>query len=92
MISSIFILFFLPLCKRAVKDVTFTGLSEIIKHAFFYLFFVSIVVLGFVGGLPAEFPYIQYGKVFTAIYFLSFFINYLLSKLENYHTKRLFSA
>ncbi len=43
---------------------------------FFWIFFVSTVVLWFVGGLPAEYPYIQYGQVFTYVYFFNFIFYY----------------
>src|SRR5579871_1717887 len=91
MVTSILILLFLPLCKRVVKDPTFAGFSEAVKHLFFYMFTISIIMLGFVGGLPAEFPYIQYGKIFTVIYFSSFFINFVFSNIENAHSRMVHS-
>jgi len=92
MLISIFALLFLPYCKRIVKDSTFIGVSEETNNIFFYLFSVSILVLGIVGGLPAEFPFIQYGKFFTFIYFLSYFVNYTIAYWENWWSKIMLSA
>jgi len=90
MLLSILILLFLPLCNRTVKNSTFIGSTEYEKHIFFYLFSVSIITLWFVGGLPAEYPYIQYGKFFTKVYFVSFLINFLIARRENTITLKLF--
>jgi ubiquinol-cytochrome c reductase cytochrome b subunit len=90
MLLSILILLFLPACHRIIKNSTFIGYTDYEKHLFFYLFSVSIIMLWFVGGLPAEFPFVQYGKFFTAIYFLSYPINFYMARRENRHTMELF--
>jgi hypothetical protein len=83
MLSSILILSVLPFCNRLIKNSELSGGTKVDNHIFFYLFSVSIIMLGIIGGLPAEFPYIQFGKFFTFIYFSSYLINLLSSKLEN---------
>jgi len=50
---------------------------------FFYLWGISVITLGFIGGFPAKYPYIQFGKFFTIIYFLSYIINYIFGKYED---------
>ena len=69
MLLSILILMFLPFCKENIKNSELSGGTQIENHIFFYLFSVSIIMLWSIGGLPAEYPFIQFGKFFTFLYF-----------------------
>jgi len=83
MLFSIVILLFLPYCDRLQRNSSFIGFNHWQKHVFFYLWGISVITLGFIGGFPAKYPYIQFGKFFTIIYFLSYIINYIFGKYED---------
>ena len=71
MFSAIIILFFLPwLDTSKVRSAKFRPWYR----QFFWLFLVDCVVLGYVGGKPAEEPLITIGQIATAYYFAHFLI------------------
>jgi len=80
MFSAIIILFFLPwLDTSKVRSAKFRPLYR----QFFWLFLVDCVVLGYVGGKPAEGVLITIGQIATAYYFAHFLIIMpLLGKIE----------
>jgi quinol-cytochrome oxidoreductase complex cytochrome b subunit len=80
MFSAIIILFFLPwLDTSKVRSAKFRPLYR----QFFWLFLVDCLVLGYVGGKPAEGVLITIGQIATAYYFGHFLlIMPLLGKLE----------
>lgn len=80
MFGSILVLFFLPwLDKSPVRSTSYRPLAR----WFFWLFVVTCVVLGYVGGKPPEAPFVQIGQVATAYYFFYFLVLLpLLSRIE----------
>ncbi len=80
MFSAIIVLFFLPwLDTSKVRSAKFRPLYR----QFFWLFVVDCVVLGYVGGKPAEGILITIGQIATAYYFAHFLIIMpLLGKIE----------
>ncbi|NFV81276.1 cytochrome b [Magnetospirillum aberrantis] len=80
MFSAIIILFFLPwLDTSKVRSAKFRPWYR----QFFWLFLVDCVVLGYVGGKPAEEPLVTIGQIATAYYFAHFLIIMpLLGKIE----------
>jgi len=81
MLASIIILFFLP------KFDNFRIFTSVKASFFFYLNFVffisSVLVLGWVGGMPAEEPFVFVGRIAGFFYFLYFVNIYLLSLILN---------
>ena len=80
MFGAIAILFALPWLDRSpVKSANYRPVFRI----FTFLFFIDVVALGYIGGLPAEEPYISFGQVFTIWYFLHFLVFLpLIAKFE----------
>ncbi|WP_426956570.1 cytochrome b [Muricoccus radiodurans] len=78
--GALIVLFFLPwLDSSPVRSMRFRPIA---KWAF-YLFTINFLVLLWVGGKPAEPPYIAIARVCTAYYFAYFLVILpLLSKLE----------
>jgi hypothetical protein len=74
MLFSILVLAFLPNLKIYIKSEFY---SVIFSNWFFWSFLLVVVMLGIIGGLPAEYPYIYFGKLFTFTYFLLFFVLYI---------------
>ncbi|MDF2095907.1 cytochrome b [Aquibaculum arenosum] len=80
MFGSIILLFFLPwLDSSPVRSARFRPLYK----QFFWLLVIAAVVLGYVGAMPPEQPWVTVGQIATAYYFIHFLIILpLLSKLE----------
>ena len=71
MFASILVLFFLPwLDKSPVRSGSYRPMFKI----FFVLLLADIFVLGWMGGLPAEEPYVMISQVATMYYFAHFLI------------------
>ncbi len=71
MISSILILFFLPwIDKSKIKSAKHRPLFKIM----FWIFFTNCILLGYLGGQPAEQPYISISQFATLYYFAHFLI------------------
>ena len=71
MFGSILILFFLPWLDRSkVRSANYRPLYRIA----FYLFVINCLVLGYVGGKPAEEPYIMMSRLAASYYFFHFLI------------------
>jgi len=71
MFASIILLFFLPwLDTSRVKSATYRPLYRI----FFWVLVAVMFVLGWVGAMPAEEPYVRIGQLATAYYFAHFLI------------------
>jgi ubiquinol-cytochrome c reductase cytochrome b subunit len=71
LLASIAVLFVLPfLLKPLVRSLAFRPLSR----ALFWLLVVDCVILTWIGGCPAEYPYVQVGRLATAYYFLHFLV------------------
>lgn len=80
MFGSILLLFFLPwLDSSPVRSARFRPLYK----QFFWLLVIAAVVLGYVGAMPPEQPWVTIGQIATAYYFIHFLIILpLLGKLE----------
>ncbi|WP_119166908.1 cytochrome b [Algihabitans albus] len=80
MFGSIAVLFVLPWLDRSpVRSGRFRPLFK----QFFALLLVSLVVLGYMGAMPAEQPYVLISQIATAYYFVYFiFILPILSVVE----------
>lgn len=80
MFAAILVLFALPWLDRSkVKSGAY---RPIFKYVY-WIFILDVLALGYIGGQPAEEPYITFGQIFTLIYFGYFFIALpLLSKYE----------
>src|SRR5687767_5592396 len=80
MFASILLLFFLPwLDKSPVRSGSYRPTFRI----FFVILIVDVLVLGWLGGLPAEEPYVMISQVATIYYFAHFLIILpLLSMVE----------
>ncbi len=71
MFASIILLFFLPwLDTSRVKSATYRPLYK----KFFWVLFFNMFLLGYVGAMPAEEPYVRIGQIATAYYFAHFLI------------------
>lgn len=80
MFSSIIILFFLPwLDKSKVRSNNYRPLNSIA----FFVFLADCLVLGYVGGKPAEEPYITISQLAATYYFFHFLVlTPLIAKYE----------
>ncbi|WP_431283007.1 cytochrome b [Humitalea sp. 24SJ18S-53] len=80
MFGSIAVLFVLPwLDGSPVRSMRFRPLAR----PFFFVWCVAFLVLGYVGGMPAEEPYVTISRVATAYYFMYFLVILpLLARLE----------
>lgn len=81
MFGAILILLILPVADRSViRGNTF----KILSKGFFYLFIFNFILLGNIGQLHVEVPYIALGQYATLFYFSYFLIIVpLVSTLEN---------
>jgi ubiquinol-cytochrome c reductase cytochrome b subunit len=71
MFAAIIVLFFLPwLDTSRVKSTTYRPLYRI----WFWVFVANIIVLSYVGGAPAEEPYVIISQITSAYYFAHFLI------------------
>jgi quinol-cytochrome oxidoreductase complex cytochrome b subunit len=81
MLASILILFSLP-----SKDIALIKSPKLrpISNFFFIVFCFNFLFLGFLGGSPAEEPYILLSRISSILYFSHFIIIIpILSKFEN---------
>lgn len=71
MFSSILLLLFLPwLDTSKVRSNAYRPLYRI----FFWILVVDVLVLGYIGAMPAEEPYVRIGQIATMYYFAHFLI------------------
>lgn len=71
MFSAILVLFALPWLDRSpVKSGAYRPRFKL----FYWLFIIDVMMLGYIGGRPAEEPYISIGQVCTLYYFSYFLI------------------
>ncbi|KJW03748.1 cytochrome b family protein [Orientia tsutsugamushi str. Sido] len=71
MFSSILLLFFLPwLDQSKVRSCNYRPIYRIA----FWLFIIDCLVLGYVGGKPAEEPYLTVSRLAATYYFLHFLV------------------
>jgi ubiquinol-cytochrome c reductase cytochrome b subunit len=83
MFSAIFVLFVLPWLDRSpVRSARFRPVFRI----FFWLLFIDCILLGYLGGMPAEGIYVLLSRLATAWYFLHFLV--ILPMLSVFETTR----
>ena len=71
MFSSILLWFLLPWLDRSkVRSGHYRPLFRI----FFWIFMVDLAILFYLGGAPAEEPYVMFSQLATAYYFLHFLV------------------
>ncbi len=71
MLSSILVLLFIPFfIKPETRSLWFRPFSRYM----FWVFVVTCLLLGWVGGKPVEYPFIQIGRFVTVMYFAYFLI------------------
>ena len=82
MISSILMLFCLSFFNFIeVRNLNFKFLTRIL----FQFFFSVCLLLGQIGGKPAEFPFVQIGQLMTILYFIYFILLFpLINKFEQF--------
>lgn len=68
-------IFFKSLNKR-VKKAIFMEFDKF----FFWVFFITCCLLGYIGSQPIEYPYLTFGRELTALYFVYFFSVFFLNK------------
>nr|WRQ18132.1 cytochrome b [Coproporus sp.] len=78
LVMSIAILFFLPFInKKMIQSNQFYPINKIL----FWMLFVIIILLTWIGARPVEDPYILTGQILTIFYFSYFIINPLIHKM-----------
>lgn len=64
---SIVVLFLLPLSKMSFS---WYNVSNAVLEGFFYIFVFCFVMLGYLGSMPAEAPYVAVSQFMTVLYFI----------------------
>nr|QVT11068.1 cytochrome b [Psilogramma menephron] len=76
LVMSILILIILPLTfNKKIQGLQFYPINQML----FWMFFILIILLTWIGARPVEIPYIITGQLLTILYFSYFIINPLLS-------------
>nr|ACP04308.1 cytochrome b [Drosophila pseudoobscura] len=77
LVLSIAILMILPFSNLSkFRGIQFYPLNQIL----FWIMFVTVILLTWIGARPVEEPYVLLGQILTVIYFLYYLINPLVSK------------
>ena len=77
--ASIVVLAFLPwLDTSRVKSMSYRPVARVL----FWAFVVVCVILGWLGAMPAEEPYVTYSRIFTVLYFGYFVALFLIGIFE----------
>uniref|UniRef100_UPI0030013175 cytochrome b n=1 Tax=Limassolla dispunctata TaxID=3019670 RepID=UPI0030013175 len=75
---SIMILMILPFSmKMKFKGLSFYPISQMM----FWMYFMTVIMLTWIGARPVELPYINVGIMLTVIYFLYFILDPFMTKL-----------
>jgi hypothetical protein len=75
MVAAIICLFALPLMRK-VNFLSY-NIADVALEIYFYGFLFCYAVLGYLGSMPAEAPYVFAAQVFTIFYFLLFFVPFM---------------
>nr|QEL51255.1 cytochrome b [Carabus arvensis] len=77
LVMSILILMILPFSNNSnFQSLKFYPINQIL----FWMFFIIIILLTWIGMRPVEDPYIMMGQILTILYFLYFLINPMMMK------------
>nr|YP_010531110.1 cytochrome b [Omoglymmius wukong]UXW93697.1 cytochrome b [Omoglymmius wukong] len=80
LLMSIFILFMLPLTNLMLfQSLKFYPINQI----YFWMFFMNMIMLTWIGMKPVEIPYTLMGQTLTFTYFIYFIINPIMIKIWN---------
>nr|YP_010471350.1 cytochrome b [Illeis koebelei]UVF63308.1 cytochrome b [Illeis koebelei] len=78
LVMSIAMLYFIPFInKKMMKNNSFYSLNKLM----FWMFVMFVMMLTWIGAKPVEEPFIMTGQIFTILYFLYFFFNFLMYKI-----------
>ncbi|WPN85968.1 cytochrome b (mitochondrion) [Culicoides brevitarsis] len=78
LVMSIAILFIMPFVNKSnFRSLSFYPVNKMM----FWLFFIIVILLTWIGARPVESPFILTGQILTILYFLYFLINPLMMKL-----------
>nr|YP_009176420.1 cytochrome b [Cryptolestes ferrugineus]YP_009176433.1 cytochrome b [Cryptolestes pusillus]ALI86998.1 cytochrome b [Cryptolestes ferrugineus]ALI87014.1 cytochrome b [Cryptolestes pusillus] len=78
LVLSIAILYIMPFInKKKFSSNQFYPINKIL----FWIFFILVILLTWIGARPVEDPYILTGQTLTILYFLYYFINPMINKL-----------
>jgi quinol-cytochrome oxidoreductase complex cytochrome b subunit len=69
--------------KKRIKKILKYFYNLNYEIILFWIFFVTCVLLGYIGSQPIEIPYLLCGRLLTIVYFLYFFFLFLLNKNYN---------
>jgi ubiquinol-cytochrome c reductase cytochrome b subunit len=79
MFAAIAVLAFLPwIDSSKVKSMTYRPVAKVL----FWAFVVVCVILGWLGAMPAEEPFVTYSQIFTALYFGFFVALFVIGLFE----------
>nr|YP_009699970.1 cytochrome b [Leptaulax koreanus]QEK77364.1 cytochrome b [Leptaulax koreanus] len=73
LLSSIIILYFMPLVKKSLLSTSFYPLNKFM----FWMFIQIFILLTWMGMNPVEPPFILMSQIFTVLYFMYFIVNWL---------------
>nr|YP_010036173.1 cytochrome b [Oberea diversipes]QQW46701.1 Cob [Oberea diversipes] len=80
LVLSIAILYILPFInQKKMLSTQFYPMNKIM----FWTLFTIIILLTWIGARPVEDPYIQIGQILTILYFLYFFLNPQIAKIQD---------
>lgn len=85
MALSIAALIFLPIKRKTSKPKTSNNL-QMAEKIIFWLFVIDVVYLGYLGGMPIEWPYNLFSVIFCILYFI--LLISISSDLEQYIFKK----
>lgn len=69
MAMSILVLIFLPMKRKIRKPKTSNNL-QIVEKLVFWLFFIDVIWLGYLGGMPIQWPYTLQAIILCVLYFI----------------------
>lgn len=86
MLLSIIFLFVLPFLSK-ISNLIESNFQNLILSLFFYILLLCFLVLGYLGSMPAEAPYVFMSQFFTALYFFNFTLPTFSSFYYNIYKK-----
>lgn len=85
MALSIVVLFFLPIKRKVSKPKTSNNI-KFAEKSIFWLFFIDVITLGYLGGMPIQWPYNLMSVVLCILYFILLWA--ISSDLEQFMFKK----
>jgi len=78
LLMSIIVLYLLPLINNGNIR---SGMNKPLFNIIYFSFLTNCIILGYLGGMPIEKPYLLLGRICSTIYFLFFIIIFLMNLL-----------